>query len=219
MLDSVALPDGISRVLSTICTGLKVPVALTDPDLEDTPLVYVNGSFERLTQWSASEIMGRNLGVLHGPLTDRQIVEELALSAYNHRTDCCCLISYRKDGSLFFDVQAMQAIHVTRHRTLMMSCHFAFTPTQSGRSLSETGAVIDMAQRQVRLGTRSGPNPLNIHDTYRLDTLVMRAEAAFIRVRNSVVKSAATQMREEQRYPYPLPSQPFGAQGLVSRRA
>ncbi|WP_299679255.1 PAS domain-containing protein [uncultured Roseobacter sp.] len=196
MLDDLNLPAGLSPALRAVCDGLLVPVTIADPDQTDMPLVYVNPAFETLTQYPAAEVLGQNCRFLQGPLTDKTATDEIATVCQRRAADSFCLINYRKDGSLFFNLLAIQPIDIGRSRTMLMGCQFAFRPTQTGGTLARTGAMIDRAQRQMRLGSRAGPHQVNIHDTYRLDTIAMRFEAAFTRVKNTLVKNSNTIMRE-----------------------
>ena len=56
-----------------------VGIAITDPDREDNPIVYVNDRFEALTDYDHSEALGRNCRFLQGEDTDertRRILRE-----------------------------------------------------------------------------------------------------------------------------------------------
>ncbi|MDP9476156.1 MAG: PAS domain S-box protein [Actinomycetota bacterium] len=42
-------------------------IVVTDPDLPDNPIVYVNPAFERMTGYTSAEAVGRNCRFLQGP--------------------------------------------------------------------------------------------------------------------------------------------------------
>ena len=45
-------------------------IIITDAGQPDNPIVYVNPAFERLTGYSAEELIGRNCRFLQGPDTE-----------------------------------------------------------------------------------------------------------------------------------------------------
>jgi len=55
----------------------RMPMALSDPNLPDTPIVFCNLAFCEATGFSEAEIIGRNRRFLTGPDTDRAAIERL----------------------------------------------------------------------------------------------------------------------------------------------
>lgn len=55
----------------------RLPLSITDPTLDDNPLVYVNQAFTDLTGYSAEEVIGRNCRFLQGAGTSRASVEQV----------------------------------------------------------------------------------------------------------------------------------------------
>jgi PAS domain S-box-containing protein len=87
------------RALATTAEG----VTITDARLPDNPLIYANAGFERLTGYSAEDVLGRNCRFLQGPDTDRDTLERLR-SAIRRRQSCTVqLLNYRKDGTTFWN--------------------------------------------------------------------------------------------------------------------
>jgi PAS domain S-box-containing protein len=65
-------------------------------------IVYVNPAFERMTGWSAAEILGRSPRVMQGPETDLSIFAGMrAAILRGHRWEGQA-VNYRKDGTKFF---------------------------------------------------------------------------------------------------------------------
>jgi len=53
-------------------------VVITDANCIDGPLIiYANPSFEKMTGYSIAELIGKSPKILQGPLTDRQVIEEM----------------------------------------------------------------------------------------------------------------------------------------------
>jgi len=68
-----------------------------------TPLVYVNPSFERITGYTAAEVLGRNCSFLQGGDKDQPELGKLR-DAIQKGTDCTVVLrNYRKNGSLFWN--------------------------------------------------------------------------------------------------------------------
>lgn len=94
----------IPRVLTAILDHCVNGVTLSDPDLEDCPVVYANKSFENLTGYSQDEIIGRNCRFLDGEDTDQAELNRLRESLKKRETVKVNLKSYRKDGSSFHNL-------------------------------------------------------------------------------------------------------------------
>jgi PAS domain S-box-containing protein len=97
--DSGLIPQVLSAILDECVNG----VTLSDPDLEDTPIIYANKAFENLTGYSQAEIIGHNCRFLQGE--DREQAEryQIAEALKNHEAVEVTLRNYRKDGTLFYN--------------------------------------------------------------------------------------------------------------------
>lgn len=80
-----------------------VSFAISDPRQPDCPLVWVNPSFERVTGYSAADVLGRNCRLLQGPATDRATVAIVAEALRAQRPITATVLNYRKDGSSFWN--------------------------------------------------------------------------------------------------------------------
>ena len=87
------------------------PMVLTDPQQPDNPLIAVNRAFENLTQYSETELSGRNCRMLQGPETDRHAVRQLG-QAVKQGVGCVqFLTNYRRDGSSFYNLLFVSPVH------------------------------------------------------------------------------------------------------------
>jgi diguanylate cyclase (GGDEF)-like protein/PAS domain S-box-containing protein len=83
--------------------ALGVAVCLADARDADLPLIYVNPAFERLTGWPADEALSRSWGLLRGPETEREPLDELEAAVAEGRSCRVTLRSYRRDGTTFMN--------------------------------------------------------------------------------------------------------------------
>lgn len=82
--------------------ALASGVVMTDPNLEDNPMVFCNPGFVAMTGYSADEILGRNCRFLQGPETSRAEVDRLRQAIADRRTYRGEILNYRKDGTPFW---------------------------------------------------------------------------------------------------------------------
>lgn len=69
----------------------------------DQPTIYVNPAFERITGYSAKEIIGRNCKMLQGDDTDQGDLDRIRRAITNGEQGTAVLLNYRKDGSPFWN--------------------------------------------------------------------------------------------------------------------
>lgn len=82
--------------------NISEAVVITDATQSDHPIVYCNPSFERLTGYSSTEVLGRNCRFLQGADTNPAIRLELQRALTEERSCRVILKNYRKDGSSFW---------------------------------------------------------------------------------------------------------------------
>lgn len=78
-------------------------IVITDATQPNNPMIYVNPSFERITGYSAAEVLGRDCRFLQGG--DRNQIGLLDLhKAIQEKREChAVLLNYRKDGTPFWN--------------------------------------------------------------------------------------------------------------------
>lgn len=87
------------RALAASAEGITI----ADARLPDNPLIYVNAGFERITGYTAGEVLGRNCRFLQGPGTDIDTLNELRTAIREQRAVTVQLLNYRKDGRPFWN--------------------------------------------------------------------------------------------------------------------
>ncbi|MBC7859969.1 MAG: EAL domain-containing protein, partial [Burkholderiaceae bacterium] len=90
------------RLMNSAIASSINAIFLTDCGGADNPIVYVNPAFEKMTGYTAAEVIGTNSRFLQGPEPDQEgagpIREALRGAGEAHAV----LRSYRKDGSAFW---------------------------------------------------------------------------------------------------------------------
>jgi PAS domain S-box-containing protein len=97
--DSGVIPHVLTQILDSCVNG----VTLSDPDIEDSPLVYSNKAFEDMTGYAHDEVVGRNCRFLQGADRDQPELERLRVAISNKEPIEVTLRNYRKNGELFYN--------------------------------------------------------------------------------------------------------------------
>jgi PAS domain S-box-containing protein len=95
--DSELIPEILTHILDSCVNG----VTLTDPDLEDSPIVYANREFERITGYARDEVVGKNCRLLQGDDRDQEGRSKIREAIKKQEHAEVILRNYRKDGTLF----------------------------------------------------------------------------------------------------------------------
>ena len=103
---SVISHDGLDERGSVFFAALemtRMPMILTNPRLEDNPIVFANNAFLDLTGYEVEEIAGRNCRFLQGAETDPESVAELRRAVAERQAIAIEILNYRRDGSAFWN--------------------------------------------------------------------------------------------------------------------
>lgn len=97
-------PGGLPAVLlqAVAASGAVQGITIAS-NTDDLPLVYANSSFQRLTGYAPTEILGRNCRFLQGPETDRAEVARLADALARHEEVSVVIRNHRRDGRPFWN--------------------------------------------------------------------------------------------------------------------
>jgi PAS domain S-box-containing protein len=91
--------DLLQRQVAAINSG----VVITDPSLQDNPIIFANSAFEEMSGYVRSEIVGRNCRFLQGIDRDQIAVRDMRDAIGRNESFYAVLRNYRKDGSLFLN--------------------------------------------------------------------------------------------------------------------
>ena len=99
------------RLLDRAVAASSNGILITDPKVLDNPIVYVNPAFEKISGYTAEEVMGRNCRFLQGDYRDQPALDELREALSEERECRVVLRNYRKDGTLFWNELYVSPVH------------------------------------------------------------------------------------------------------------
>ena len=98
------------RAIAASSNGLVI----SDPNLPDNPLIYVNPAFEEMTGYTADEALGRNCRFLQGEDSDGEAISGLRDAIREGRDHTVVLHNYKKDGALFWNELSVSPVRNER---------------------------------------------------------------------------------------------------------
>nr|AML78086.1 putative LOV domain-containing protein [Homalosorus pycnocarpos] len=84
---------------------------LTDPRIEDNPIVYASDGFLQMTGYTAEEVLGRNCRFLQGPATNRHTIIEIRDAIREERACQVSILNYTKQGKPFWNLFHMAPVY------------------------------------------------------------------------------------------------------------
>lgn len=99
---------------AAIFSASGVAMVLTNPRLDDNPIVYVNRAFETLTGYSADVALGQNCRFLQAGNRDQPALETLRSAVKKQEEIAVVLENYRADGELFFNALLISPVFDTQ---------------------------------------------------------------------------------------------------------
>jgi PAS domain-containing protein len=76
---------------------------ITDPALQDNPIVFASPGFCSFTKYTKNEVEGRNCRFLQGPDTDKDDIKKIRDAVHGTEELSACLLNYKKDGTTFIN--------------------------------------------------------------------------------------------------------------------
>lgn len=93
----------LERAQDSILSEFPLSIVLSDPNLPDMPIVFVNRAFEKITGYAASYAVGRNCRFLQGEDRQQEGLIELREGIKACETVSVDLRNYRPDGTRFIN--------------------------------------------------------------------------------------------------------------------
>lgn len=96
--------DAERRLLQSVVEHSDEPIVITDArsDGPGPHVLYVNRAFERLTGYSAAELLGQSLRILQGPDSDRHTLDRMRAALVAGRSITAETLNYRKNGDEYW---------------------------------------------------------------------------------------------------------------------
>lgn len=98
------------RAISASSNG----IVIVDAKQPDFPVISVNPAFERVTGYSAPEMIGKNCRILQGKDRHQDGLKVIRNALKNEKSCTVVLRNYRKDGTLFWNRVTISPIHDDR---------------------------------------------------------------------------------------------------------
>ncbi len=136
--DEGVIPYVLTQILDACVNG----VTLSDPDLPDSPLVYVNRVFEEMSGYTQDEMIGRNCRFLQGDDREQPALQTLREAIRQHQACTVTLRNYRKNGELFLNKLSIRPL-VDRENRVIYYLGIQYDLSRQ----PESGAAPDLALR------------------------------------------------------------------------
>jgi PAS domain S-box-containing protein/diguanylate cyclase (GGDEF)-like protein len=94
--------DAIKSILPTLVEQMTDGIAIAQRLAANSPLLYVNKAFERLTGYSLTEVIGKDCRYLQGNERDQNEIAPIRAAIEAAEPVDATLRNYRKDGSAFW---------------------------------------------------------------------------------------------------------------------
>lgn len=91
-----------------------VGILITDPKLEDNPIIYTNDGFTNMTGYSKEEVLGKNCRFLQGPRTHHATVAKIRDGIQQEHKVHEEILNYRKDKSTFWNELTISPVKSTK---------------------------------------------------------------------------------------------------------
>ncbi|MAU97943.1 MAG: diguanylate cyclase [Fulvimarina sp.] len=95
--------DAVRPILPALVEELPDGIAIAQRSMANTPLLYVNKSFERLTGYARHEVIGKDCRYLQGSERDQPEIARIRAAIEAAEPVDATLRNYRKDGSAFWN--------------------------------------------------------------------------------------------------------------------
>jgi PAS domain S-box-containing protein len=185
--DAVIEQCGDPRVLGVQDFNLMTSIrhsqksfVITDPSLQDNPIVYASDGFLELTGYSRDQVLGRNCRFLQGSETNPAKVATLSKAVANGEDVSVTFVNYTADGTAFWNKLFIAALRDAQNNIVnFIGVSVKVAGPEPGDL--EAGKVISSDQ------TRSGEDCLSSEDNAHVDV-----DAAVMAIEGAVEKAVAS---------------------------
>lgn len=94
--------DNLAFLLSVLSES-NSSIVLAEPGPKDSPIIYVNPAFEKMTGYANAEIIGRDCRFLQGDDRDQPDRTSIKAAMRDGRACECLFRNYRKNGEMFWN--------------------------------------------------------------------------------------------------------------------
>ncbi|MDX8351821.1 PAS domain-containing protein [Cognatiyoonia sp. IB215182] len=101
------LEENADDMTRAAAAGHSAVICLATPGV---PVIYVSDVFEAHTGYKPSEVIGKSLSILQGPMTEAQAVEDFRFLIENQVPGTVRITNYRKDKTPFVHECALRPI-------------------------------------------------------------------------------------------------------------
>ena len=150
-LTSAATTVELLRTRERAIAATSSGVIILDAREPGRPIVFVNPAFERITGYTAAEVLGTDGLQLVGPDTDRAILARHRAMVESGTDGTVTILNYRRDGTTFWNELAVSPIR--DEAGTITHCVAIQTDVTAGRALEEQ---LRQAQRMESVGQLAG---------------------------------------------------------------
>ncbi|MFZ5757467.1 MAG: PAS domain-containing protein [Pseudomonadota bacterium] len=104
------------ELLQTMVNASNDGVVVAEQEGDENVLIYVNDAFERLTGYSAEEILYQDCRFLQGTDRDQPALQEVRAAIHAKQPCRVVLRNYRKDGTLFWNELSLTPVYSERDK-------------------------------------------------------------------------------------------------------
>ncbi|WP_425092716.1 PAS domain-containing protein [Tropicimonas sp. S265A] len=152
----------------------RVAIVLTNPNIKDNPIVYVNDAFERVTGYSKTAAIGRNCRFLQGSGTDETDVAKLRQAIEREEDVTVDILNYRASGEPF-----LNRLIIAPVKSDDGNCHYfiGIQKAMSGRDLDQS--TVSLEKKLSALQRRVSKDMSMLIDIVREKSNTMHSEEGF----------------------------------------
>ena len=103
IIEEITGTDNGTDPFAAAVRATRMPMVISNPRLDDNPIVFVTDAFCRLCGYPREEIVGRNCRFLQGPDTSPETVALLRAAIDNREPIKIDILNYRRTGETFWN--------------------------------------------------------------------------------------------------------------------